>query len=195
MLVLDEVQTGLGRLGTWWGADRDGVRPDVLLVGKGLSGGVVPVAAMVATARAYRPFSADPFLHTSTFAGSPIAMAAATAAVTAIRDEGLVDRARQLGDRLLADLRAAVAPCGPLVREVRGAGLLIGLEFGDPGTALDLVLDLLDRGVLVNHSLNAHRVVRLTPPAILTDAEADRLVEAVADAAAALGSRSLERSA
>jgi len=195
LLVLDEVQTGLGRLGSWWGADREDVRPDVLLVGKGLSGGVVPVAAMVATARAYKPFSDDPFLHTSTFAGSPIAMAAATAAVTAIRDEGLVERAAALGARMLAGLRAALAPCGPLVQDVRGAGLLIGLEFADPGTALDLVLDLLDRGVLVNHSLNAHRVVRLTPPAVLTDAEADRVVEAVAAAALALADRTLERSA
>jgi putrescine aminotransferase len=195
MLVLDEVQTGLGRLGSWWGADREDVRPDVLLVGKGLSGGVVPVAAMVATARAYKPFSDDPFLHTSTFAGSPIAMAAATAAVTAIRDEGLVERAAELGARMLAELRTALAPCGPLVRDVRGAGLLIGLEFDDPGTALDFVLDLLDRGVLVNHSLNAHRVVRLTPPAVLTDADADRVVEAVAAAALTLADRTLERSA
>jgi putrescine aminotransferase len=195
LLVLDEVQTGLGRLGSWWGADREDVRPDVLLVGKGLSGGVVPVAAMVATATAYKPFGDDPFLHTSTFAGSPIAMAAATAAVTAIRDEGLVERAASLGARMLADLRAALAPCGPLLRDVRGAGLLIGLEFDDPGTALDLVLDLLDRGVLVNHSLNAHRVVRLTPPAVLTDAEADRVVEAVATAASGLAARTMERSA
>ena len=195
LLVLDEVQTGLGRLGSWWGADREDVRPDVLLVGKGLSGGVVPVAAMVATAQAYKPFGDDPFLHTSTFAGSPIAMAAATAAVTAIRDEGLVERAASLGARMLADLRAALAPCGPLLRDVRGAGLLIGLEFDDPGTALDLVLDLLDRGVLVNHSLNAHRVVRLTPPAVLTDAEADRVVEAVATAASGLAARTMEQSA
>jgi putrescine aminotransferase len=195
MLVLDEVQTGLGRLGTWWGADRDGVRPDVLLVGKGLSGGVVPAAAMVATARAYRPFSDDPFLHTSTFAGSPIAMAAATAAVTAIRDEGLVERARELGARLLPGLAEALAPCGPQVREVRGAGLLLGIELDDPGTALELVLDLLERGVLVNHSLNAHRVVRLTPPAVLTDAEADRLLEVVAAAALDLAGRSLGRTA
>ena len=191
MFVLDEVQTGLGRLGTWWGADREGVRPDVLLVGKGLSGGVVPVAAMAATAKAYKPFSDDPFLHTSTFAGSPIAMAAATAAVTTIRDEGLVERSRLLGERLLRDLTAAVAPCGPLVREVRGVGLLIGLELDDPGTALDLVLELLERGVLVNHSLNAHSVVRLTPPAVLTDAEADRLVETVAVAARAVADRAL----
>ena len=195
LLVLDEVQTGLGRLGTWWGADRDGVTPDVLLVGKGLSGGVVPVAAMVATAAAYKPFSDDPFLHTSTFAGSPIAMAAATAAVTTIRDEGLVDRARELGARLLRDLPAAVAPLGDRVIDVRGAGLLLGVEFADPGLALDLVLDLLDRGLLVNHSLNAHRVVRLTPPAVLTDAEADRVLETIAAAASALAVRASERSA
>jgi putrescine aminotransferase len=195
LFVLDEVQTGLGRLGSWWGADRDGVAPDVLLVGKGLSGGVVPVAAMVATARAYRPFGDDPFLHTSTFAGSPIAMAAAAAAVTAIREEGLVARAASLGSRLLDGLRSALAPYGSLVREVRGAGLLIGVEFAEPGLAGDLVLDLLDRGLLVNHSLNAHCVVRLTPPAVLTDAEADRLLETVADAAAVLADRALERSA
>jgi putrescine aminotransferase len=122
-------------------------------------------------------------------------MAAATAAVTTIRDEGLVSRAEELGARLLADLRAALAPVGPLVRDIRGAGLLIGLEFDEPSTALDLVLELLDRGVLVNHSLNAHRVVRLTPPAVLTDAEADRVVEAIAAAATALAGRALERSA
>jgi putrescine aminotransferase len=186
LFVLDEVQTGLGRLGTWWGADREGVRPDVLLVGKGLSGGVVPVAAMVATDEAYTPFDRDPFLHTSTFAGSPIAMAAATAAVTTIRDEGLVERARVLGERLLAGLREVFADCGELVRDVRGAGLLIGVEFAEPGIAGAFVLDLLERGVLVNHSLNAHRVVRLTPPAVMTDAEADRVLAAMAGAAAAL---------
>ncbi len=114
---------------------------------------------------------------------APSARAAAAAAVTAIREEGLVERARDLGERLLRDLTAALAPCAGLVREVRGAGLLIGVELAEPGTALDLVLDLLERGVLVNHSLNAHGVVRLTPPAVLTDAEADRLVETVAEVA------------
>ena len=75
LLIVDEVQTGLGRLGTWWGGDPEGLEPDVMLVGKGLSGGVVPVAAVVATAAAYRPFDRDPFLHSSTFAGSPLAAA------------------------------------------------------------------------------------------------------------------------
>lgn len=199
MFVLDEVQTGLGRLGAWWGADREDVHPDVLLVGKNLSGGVVPVAAMVATAEAYAPFSRDPFLHTSTFAGSPIAMAAATAAVTAIRDEGLVDRSATLGRSILHDLRTVLADrCGPLVRDVRGAGLLIGIELVNEEIAGDLVLNLLEEGVLVNHSLNAHRVIRLTPPAVLTTTDVDRLLVAFDRAGSMLADRHdslLERTA
>jgi putrescine aminotransferase len=190
LFVLDEVQTGLGRLGTWWGADAEGVAPDVLLVGKNLSGGVIPVAAMVATADAYAPLSRDPFLHTSTFAGSPVAMAAATAAVHAIRDEGLVERARDLGTRILTGIAGTLADaCPHLVREVRGAGLLIGVEFADEHGAGDFVLELLDRGLLVNHSLNAHRVIRFTPPAVLTEADLSWLLDAVAAAARAMATR------
>lgn len=187
LLVLDEVQTGLGRLGTWWGADRDDVSPDILLVGKTLSGGVVPVAAMLATSKVYAPFSRDPFLHTSTFAASPLAMAAATATVRAIKDEGLVERSRELGDRLLAGVKAIARdhPAGPIT-DVRGAGLLIGIQLRDPADAGDLVLELLQRRVLVNHSLNAHDVLRLTPPALLDDADVVWLLEALAAAAHAV---------
>ncbi|MFF0435540.1 aspartate aminotransferase family protein [Streptomyces sp. NPDC004327] len=189
-LVLDEVMTGLGRLGTWWGADREGIVPDVLLVGKALSGGVIPVAAAVATEEAFAPFDRDPFIHTSTFAAAPVAMAAVEAAVGTIRDEGLVDRARTLGERILSALRAAVAEhCPHLVREVRGAGLLIGVEFQDPGLAGEFLLELLHGNVIVNHSLNAHAVVRLTPPAVLDEADVQELTAALHAAARALGER------
>ncbi|MER6034008.1 aminotransferase class III-fold pyridoxal phosphate-dependent enzyme [Streptomyces sp. NPDC001835] len=188
--VLDEVMTGLGRLGHWWGADREAVTPDVLLVGKALSGGVVPVAAAVATARAFAPFDRDPFLHTSTFSAAPLAMAAAEAAVAVVEEEGLVGRAAGLGATLLGALRNLVARhCGHLVRDVRGLGLLIGVEFQDAGLAGEFLLELLERDVIANHSLNAHTVVRLTPPAVLDDAETDRLTEALEGAARALGER------
>ncbi len=177
-LVLDEVLTGLGRLGHWWGADREGVTPDVMLVGKALSGGVVPVAAAVATADAFRAFDRDPFLHTSTFSGAPIAMAAARAAIVAISDENLVDRARDLGGTILTRLRAAAAPYPDLIREVRGVGLLIGVEFAGPGLAGETLTELINEGVIVNHSLNAHTVLRLTPPAVLTADQVDLLVGA-----------------
>ncbi|MER8043644.1 aminotransferase class III-fold pyridoxal phosphate-dependent enzyme [Streptomyces sp. NPDC094032] len=189
-LVLDEVMTGLGRLGSWWGADREGVVPDVLLVGKSLSGGVIPVAAMVATEEAFAPFDRDPFIHTSTFSAAPVAMAAVRAAVETIHEEGLVDRARTLGERILSALRAAVAEhCPHLVREVRGAGLLIGVEFQDPGFAGEFLLELLHLNVIVNHSLNAHAVVRLTPPAVLDEADLQELTAALHAAARALGER------
>jgi putrescine aminotransferase len=187
-LIVDEIQTGLGRLGAWWGMDADAAsglppQPDVLLVGKGLSGGVVPVAAMVATAAAYGPFSRDPYLHTSTFAASPIACAAALAAVEALDREGVVPRAKALGERLLAGVRAACAPyTGGLVREVRGRGLLIGLEFTEEQAVGELILELVGRGVLVNHSLNATRVLRLTPPAIVGEEEVRLFLTALTEA-------------
>ena len=186
-LIVDEIQTGLGRLGTWWGIDPEGVRPDVLLVGKGLSGGVVPVAAAVCTEEAYGAINRDPMLQSATFAGSPVAMAAAIAALTAIGEERIVDRSRELGERMLAAVRGVMdAECPELVSEVRGRGLLIGVEFARPDLVGEFTLELLARDVIVNHSLNAHAVMRLTPPAVMTDADLDQLVQALTAAARAI---------
>ena len=183
LLIVDEIQTGLGRLGDWWGIDAEGVVPDLLLVGKGLSGGVIPVAAVVATPAAYGPFAKDPYLHPSTFGGSPVACAAAYAAVTVTRELDLPARARVLGEQLLAGLRHVVAGHGAgHVADIRGRGLLLGLEMTTPGLVGELFLNLLDRDVLVNHSLNAAGVLRLTPPAILTPAEVDHFLAVLADA-------------
>ncbi|MFE4580244.1 aspartate aminotransferase family protein [Streptomyces chartreusis] len=183
LLVVDEIQTGMGRLGTWWGVDAEGVRPDLLLAGKGLSGGVVPVAALVATAEAYAPFSRDPYLHTSTFGASPIACAAALAAVETMEREDTVARAATLGARILAGVRDACAPYREiLVRDVRGRGLLIGIEFAEERAVGELLLELITRGVLVNHSLNSTRVLRLTPPAVVADDALDLFFTTLAEA-------------
>jgi putrescine aminotransferase len=178
-LIVDEIQTGMGRLGTWWGVDTEGVVPDVLLVGKGLSGGVVPVAALVATAKSYSPFSKDPYLHTSTFGASPLACAAALAALKCMHREDIVARAATLGARLLAWLRECCARHGNgTVVEVRGRGLLLGIEFTEGRFVGEMVLELLDRGVLANHSLNASRVLRFTPPAVLQEQEIEAFCSA-----------------
>ncbi len=180
LFVLDEIQTGLGRLGAWWGASREDVTPDVLLAGKGLGGGVLPVSAAIATRAAFSVFDKDPYLHTSTFSGAPLAMAAVRGALTAIEEHGLVDRAALLGEAMLPEItRILTRHFGSLVREVRGAGLLIGAEFSVPGLAGDLLIELAEQGVIANHSLNSHLVLRLTPPAILTDAELTFLYEAL----------------
>lgn len=187
LFVLDEIQTGMGRLGAWWGADREGVQPDVLLVGKGLSGGVVPVSAMVATAEAFRPFDKDPFIHTSTFSGNPLAMAAAQGAIAAIKEDRLVPKANDLGKLIRSELtQIAHSVLGERVREVRGVGLLIGIELTVPGLAGDLLIELLGAGVLANHSLNSDAVLRLTPPAILDAGEVLVLLDAFERAAKAV---------
>ncbi|MEU9117259.1 aspartate aminotransferase family protein [Streptomyces sp. NPDC048483] len=178
-MILDEVQTGLGRTGRWWAAQREDVVPDMLLIGKGLSGGVVPVAALATTTELYKPFSSDPYLHTSTFGGSPLAMAAAQATIEVIESEGLVERARDLGADLLGKLRSITARCpGNAVTEIRGAGLLIGIEFRDSGSAAEFLLNMIEQRVLANHSLNSQRVVRLTPPAILSHDDVSWLLDA-----------------
>jgi putrescine aminotransferase len=190
MLVMDEVQTGLGRLGAWWGIDAEDVEPDLMTVGKGLSGGVVPVAAVLATKKAYQPFGDDPFLHTSTFGGSPLASAAALAAITVMREEHIVTRAATLGDELLASLTELAAGYPGMVEVVRGRGLLIGLKMADPGLVGEMVLSLVDRDVLANHSLNAASVLRLTPPAILSPDEVSQCLTAVSESLAEVKAKS-----
>jgi putrescine aminotransferase len=186
-LVLDEIQTGLGRLGHWWGADREGVVPDVLLAGKALGGGVVPVSAMVATDAAFAPFDRDPFIHTSTFSGAPLGMAAVRGALAAIEEDDLVARAARLGTLLLAQLREICAGVlGDAVAQVRGVGLLIGIECAVEGLAGELLLELMAAGVIANHSLNSDRVLRLTPPAVLDEREHRFLLDAFERAARAV---------
>jgi len=179
LLLMDEVQTGLGRLGTMWGCEIESVVPDVLLVGKILGGGVFPVGAMVTTANLYEPFNADPLLHSSTFGGSPAASAAVVAALDALREDELVSSAAVLGEQLLNLIRGAVAQhADSVVHEVRGRGLMIGIEFLTPTIAADVMSELLTRKILTSYTLNSNEVLRLTPPAVMTAEEVDWLIDA-----------------
>ncbi|MFY9821261.1 MAG: aminotransferase class III-fold pyridoxal phosphate-dependent enzyme [Thermoanaerobaculia bacterium] len=189
-LILDEIQTGLARLGDWWGLDRENVVPDLLLVGKALSGGIVPVSALVASNAAFEKLNQAPILHTSTFSGNPLAAAAARAAVETMRDEDVVPRARALGETLLGQLGFLRGPrCSRLVRDVRGRGILIGIEFNAEFLAGDFMIEMLKRNVVVSYSLNAHRVVRLTPSAFLAESDVKWLLAAMRESLAVLDER------
>lgn len=189
-LILDEIQTGLARLGTWWGMDRENVVPDLLLVGKALSGGIVPVSALVASSAAYEKLNQSPILHTSTFSGNPLAAAAARAAVETIIDENVVSLAQSLGEVLLARLQfLRGSRYSRLVRDVRGCGILIGIEFQAEFLAGDFMIEMLKKNVVVSYSLNAHRVVRLTPSAFLSDTDVTWLMTAAEESIAILDDR------
>ena len=167
LLIIDEVQTGMGRTGAWMAHHllAPSVTPDVVTLAKGLGGGV-PIGAVVATGPAASLLG--PGQHGTTFGGNPVACAAALAVIATIRDEGLRERASALGARWSAELAAV-----PGVTGVRGRGLLRGVGLADAvGPAADVAAELMERGFIVN----APRpdTLRLAPPLILPDADADR---------------------
>lgn len=186
-LILDEIQSGLGRLGVWWGAELAQISPDVLLAGKVLGGGVMPVGGVISTAEMFAPLNDDPLLHSSTFAGNPLASVAVTATLDVLRDEGLVEASRRLGPIVLEMAREAVFRyCPGHVREVRGQGLLVGIDFVSAEAATEFMLGLLEQRVIPSYSLNSHHVLRLTPPAVLDPADLDWLAAALTAASHSL---------
>jgi len=172
LLMLDEVQTGMGRTGNWFAFQGTGIEPDVITLAKGLANGV-PMGACLAGGAAARVFK--PGSHGSTFGGNPLACAAALATLETIRDEGLLENAIRIGDAIRAGLRARLGALAG-VREVRGQGLMIGIELDRPCS--DLVKQALEQGLLIN--VTADSVVRLLPSLVMTQAEAQLLIEGVA---------------
>lgn len=170
LLILDEISTGLGRSGRWWCSEYEGVVPDILVMGKALGGGVVGAAAVATSEEVFAPLHREPMLHNSTFAGNPLASAAIAATVDVLRGEDIPARASMLGDRLLIELRAIADDCGrKIVQTVRGRGLLLGVAMTEQRFAAELMLELMNRKVLVSHSLYAQAVVRITPSALMDD--------------------------
>ena len=183
LLVVDEVQTGLGRCGYTFACERDGVVPDVMTLAKGLSGGVMPIGAYVARPAAWNAaYAKAPLAHTSTFGGSPLACAAALAALEVLATDGLVENARARGEQLLLGAQTIAAEYPSVVREARGLGLLAGIELRNEGYGGTIVPEMLKSGVTVAWTLNAQRVIRLEPPLIVTAEEVRRALEALRDA-------------
>jgi acetylornithine aminotransferase len=164
LLMLDEVQCGLGRTGKWFVYQHADILPDVVLLAKGLASGV-PIGACLARGAAADVFK--PGTHGSTFGGNPLACAAALATLEAIEEEGLMENAARVGTVLLAGLREALAG-RPGVVEVRGHGLMMGVELDRP--CEDLVARALEAGLLINVTMD--KVIRLLPPLVMSEAEA-----------------------
>ena len=173
LLMLDEVQTGMGRTGKWFAHQHAAARPDVLTLAKGLANGV-PLGACLAAGPAAQVFK--PGSHGSTFGGNPLACVAALATLQVIEDEALLDNAHAMGELIRNGLRERLREV-TAVQDIRGKGLMVGIELDRP--CGELVTRAIERGVLLN--VTADSVVRLLPPLVLQATEARMLVDAVAD--------------
>ena len=182
LLIVDEVQTGMGRTGRMFGVNHDGVVPDILCLAKALGGGVMPIGATMSNQKVWDgTFTHNPYIHTSTFGGNPLACAAGLAAISVIEDEGLIEKARVRGEQLMTGLRQVQAQHPDVLTEVRGQGLMVGVEFAVKDMA-ELTINLMaGNGIIAAYTLNNPNVIRMEPPLIVTQAQVEQAMQAFAD--------------
>ena len=178
LMMLDEVQTGMGRTGKWFAYQHTPIIPDVMTLAKGLANGV-PIGACLARGAAAEVFK--PGNHATTFGGNPLACAAALAVIDVIERDQLPARAAALSARMVSRLRDRLTHCEDvecrIVNDIRSKGLMIGIELDHP--CAELVGKALERGLLIN--VTAERVIRLLPPLVMTEQEADQIAETVTE--------------
>ncbi len=184
LLIVDEIQTGLGRTGTLFAIEQEGVVPDIMTLAKALGGGVMPIGATMATPAVWeKMFAQNPLLHTSTFGGNPMACAAGLAALAVIAEENLAAKATARGEQLLTALRQIQQTQPKVITDVRGRGLMIGVEFALREQA-ELTISLLAaKGIIAAYTLNNPNVIRIEPPLVVTAQQCETFLEAFGSAA------------
>jgi putrescine aminotransferase len=181
LLIADEVQTGLGRTGKLFGVDHWGIIPDIMCLGKALGGGVMPLSAFISTPEIWKVLEKNPFLHSSTFGGNPIACAAGIAAINVTLSEDLPAKAAEAGDYFLKGLREVQARFPDYVVDVRGRGLLIGVEFASTDSGYAVAAGLFRRGVLVAGTLLNAKTLRFEPALFISKKEIDEVLGILED--------------
>lgn len=179
LLIADEIQTGLGRTGKMWAVEWEGVEPDILTSAKALGGGVMPISATVMRPEIGEIYKKEPLIHSTTFGGNPLAAAAALAAIEVTQELNLPERVQEMGRYLMGKLSGLHSAYPEFIEEVRGRGLMVGLEFTDADIGALVVSELASRGVLTAFGLNNPKVVRLEPPLIVEQEHIDACVEAL----------------
>jgi ornithine--oxo-acid transaminase len=173
LLIVDEVQTGMGRTGKFLASEHDGIKPDGVILGKALGGGLLPVSVFLSSKQVMDVFT--PGDHGSTFGGNALAAAVGIAAVDVLLEEKLIDKAAELGDYLMRELKKIKSP---LIDAVRGRGLLVGLSINPQYySAREICLRLMEKGVLSKET--HHTVIRLAPPLIVTKEQLDTVIAAI----------------
>lgn len=191
LLIADEVQTGLGRTGRMFAVEHWDVCPDILCLAKALGGGVMPIGAFMGTKRVWNAWRGHPTLHTSTFGGSPVTCAAGLATLKVLEDEDLCARADTLGSHLKCALQGLQAEFPELITQVRGLGLLLGVEFAQAGMVGSVIMELARRRILTVHTMNQPQVIRLEPPLNVTEEEVAVALRAIRESLAVTQKRFL----
>ena len=181
LLIADEVQTGMGRTGRMFAVDHWDVAPDIICLGKALGGGVMPLSAFMSTPKIWKVLEPNPFIHSSTFGGNPLACAAGIVAINVTLEEDLPGQAARMGDYLMAELEKRQRRYPELLLAVRGKGLLIGLEFESAELGYHVAAGLFRRGVLVAGTLLNSKTIRIEPALNIPRGVVDQVLEALDD--------------
>lgn len=177
LLIADEVQTGIGRTGEWFGVNHDGVTPDLMACAKALGGGVMPIGAIIGTPKAWQGLIEAPFLHTSTFGGNQMACAAGIATIKYIQEEDLLRRSSETGAYFKAGLEKIMQEYPEVIAEVRGRGMMLGVELTKEGAGGMLMSLMIDKKIIVAYTLNNPKVIRIEPPLIMPVEVVDYVLE------------------
>jgi putrescine aminotransferase len=186
LLVFDEIQSGMGRSGKMFACEHDGVVPDLMALGKGFGGGVMPIGATVGTPKTWERYIDNPFLHTTTFGGNPVACAAAIATLGVLLDEDLPRQAGEKGDYLLGKFAALQLRYPKLLRLCRGRGLMLGLEFADDALGYAVSKNLFARQILIGGTYINSRTLRVEPPLTISYPQLDTFLAALDESLAAV---------
>ncbi|HPZ39697.1 MAG TPA: aminotransferase class III-fold pyridoxal phosphate-dependent enzyme [Candidatus Atribacteria bacterium] len=181
LLILDEVQTGLGRTGKMFACEHYEVAPHIMTLAKGLGGGVLPIGAFISTEEIWKVFEDNPLIHSSTLGGNPLACTAGLETLKVLQEENIPAQAEEKGNYWMEELRFLQEKFPDLVKEVRGIGLLIGMEFFDSDVASLLAAEMAERKVLVAYTLNNPRVIRLEPPLTIKKEEIEKVTKALGE--------------
>jgi len=181
MLVLDEVQSGMGRSGKMFACEHDGVVPDLMALGKGFGGGVMPIGACVGTPRTWEKYIENPFLHTTTFGGNPVCCAAAIATINVLLEEDLPRQAGEKGDYLLPRMNQLAHSYPQVMVGAHGRGLMLGMEFVSHDLGYEVAKALFSRGILISGTYINAQVLRVEPPLVISYEQLDRFLAALAE--------------
>ncbi len=181
LLIIDEIQTGLGRTGRMFAIEHYGVEPDIMTLAKALGGGVMPIGAFMGTPKVWSSFAPHPLIITSTFGGNPLACVAANAAIDAVIEEDLAGSAARLGQYLIGELTRIRDRHPLIISEVRGKGLMIGLELAKEGLGGLIMPEMARKGITAVYTLNNPKVIRLEPPLVITEPQIDKVLKIVGD--------------